>query len=38
MDCGCSGLKKTAKYACKKCGREEMRAVREGEVVKSCCR
>jgi hypothetical protein len=37
MDCGCSGPKKMAKYVCKKCGREETKEVKEGEVVKSCC-
>lgn len=35
--CGCSGPKKVAKYVCSKCGREEMKEVKEGEVVKSCC-
>jgi len=37
MGCGCSESKKMAKYVCKKCGKEEMREVKEGEVVKSCC-
>lgn len=35
--CGCSGPKKMSKYACSKCGKEEMREVKEGEAVKSCC-
>ncbi len=35
--CGCSGQNKVAKYVCSKCGREEMKEVKEGEVVKSCC-
>ena len=35
--CGCGDSKKTAKYVCSKCGKEEMREVKEGEVVKSCC-
>lgn len=35
--CGCSEPKKVAKYVCSKCGREEMKEVKEGEVVKSCC-
>ena len=37
MGCGCSGPKKMAKYVCKKCGKEETKEVKEGEVVKSCC-
>ena len=38
MSCGfCGPKKKTAKYVCKKCGKEETREVKEGEVVKSCC-
>ena len=40
MGCGSSGPcgpKKTEKYVCVKCGREEMREAKEGEVVKSCC-
>jgi len=37
MGCGCSGEKKSAKYICSKCGKEEIREVKEGEVVKSCC-
>ena len=38
MDCNCCGPKKNmAKYACKKCGKEETRELKEGEVVKSCC-
>lgn len=35
--CGCSGPKKKVKYVCSKCGKEEIREVKEGEVVKSCC-
>jgi len=34
MGCGCSGSKKMAQYVCKKCGKEETREVKEGEVVK----
>lgn len=37
MSCGSCGPKKTAKYVCKKCGKEEVREVKEGEEVKSCC-
>lgn len=37
MSCGSCAPKKMAKYVCKKCGKEEMREVKEGEVVKSCC-
>jgi len=37
MGCGCYEPKKTAKYVCSKCGKEEMREVKEGEEVKSCC-
>ena len=34
--CGCTP-KKTAKFVCKRCGKEEIKEVKEGEVVKSCC-
>ena len=38
MGCDCCGSKKNmAKYVCKKCGKEEEREVKDGEVVKSCC-
>jgi len=37
MGCGFCGPKKKAKYVCSKCGKEEIREVKEGEVVKSCC-
>ncbi len=38
MGCGsCGAESKTSKYVCVKCGREEMRETKEGEVVKSCC-
>ena len=38
MSCGsCGPKKKTAKYVCAKCGKEETREVKEGEEVKSCC-
>lgn len=37
MGCGDCGPKKMAKYVCKQCGKEEMKEVKEGEVVKSCC-
>jgi len=38
MECGSSGAKsKVSKYVCARCGKEEMRAAKEGEEVKSCC-
>lgn len=37
MGCGSCEPKKIAKYICAKCGKEEMREVKEGEEVKSCC-
>ncbi len=37
MGCGSCEPKKMAKYVCVKCGKEEEREVKEGEVVKSCC-
>lgn len=37
MGRGHCGPKKMVKYVCSKCGKEEMREVKEGEVVKSCC-
>lgn len=38
MGCGCGEPKSNmAKYVCAKCGKEETREVKEGEVVKSCC-
>lgn len=37
MGCGSCGPKKTEKYVCVKCGKEEMREAKEGEEVKSCC-
>ena len=37
MGCGCNEPKKKATYICSKCGREEVREAKEGEVVKSCC-
>jgi len=37
MGCGSCGPKKMAKYVCKACGKEEMKEVKEGEEVKSCC-
>lgn len=37
MGCGSCEPKKTAKYVCTKCGKEEMTEVKEGEEVKSCC-
>jgi hypothetical protein len=36
MGCG-SCEPKMAKYVCKACGKEEMREVKEGEEIKSCC-
>ena len=38
MNCDCCGSNKNmAKYVCKKCGKEEMREAKEGEIIKSCC-
>lgn len=38
MECGSCGPKKdTAKYVCVTCGKEEIREVKEGEEVRSCC-
>ncbi len=37
MACGHCEPKKMAKYVCSKCGKVEMKEVKEGEVVKSCC-
>lgn len=38
MGCGSCGEKpKVFKYVCSKCGKEEIRGVKEGEEVKSCC-
>ena len=38
MGCGFCGEKsKMSKYVCSKCGKEEIREVKEGEEVKSCC-
>jgi len=37
MGCGSCGPKKIVKLVCKKCGKEEIREVKEGEVLKSCC-
>jgi hypothetical protein len=36
MGCGCS-KPKIAKYVCVVCGKEEIRQIRQGETVKSCC-
>ena len=35
--CESSEPKKTAKYVCKACGKEEMKEVKECEQVQSCC-
>ena len=35
--CGPEEAKKTAKYVCKACGKEEVKEVKECEEVKSCC-
>lgn len=37
MGCGSCESKKMEKYVCTKCGKEEMREVKAGEEVKSCC-
>lgn len=37
MSCGHCEEKKKATYVCGKCGKEEVKEVREGEEVKSCC-
>ncbi len=37
MGCGSCEPKKKATYICTKCGKEEVREVKEGEQVKSCC-
>jgi len=37
MGCGHCEPKKKETYICTKCGKEEVREVKEGEVVKSCC-
>lgn len=39
MGCGSYGPKKKTKatYVCVACGKEEIREVKEGEEVKSCC-
>lgn len=38
MGCGHCEPKKTAKYVCVKCGKEETREeAKPGEEVKSCC-
>lgn len=38
MGCGSCGEKpKVFKYVCTKCGKEEIKEVKEGEVVRSCC-
>lgn len=39
MGCGNCGPKnkKKATYVCVACGKEEVREVKEGEEVKSCC-
>ncbi len=37
MGCGSCEPKKTAKYVCTACGKEEIKEVEEGEEVKSCC-
>jgi len=37
MSCGSCEPKKLVKVVCKKCGKEEMKEVKEGEVIKSCC-
>ena len=39
MGCGCGEPepKKTAKYVCTACGKEEIREASEGEEVRSCC-
>ena len=38
MGCGsCVPKKKKTTYVCVACGKEEVREVKEGEEVKSCC-
>lgn len=37
MGCGSCEPKRKVKYVCLKCGKEEIREVKEGEAVKSCC-
>jgi primosomal protein N' len=37
MGCGSCGPTKKAKYVCVKCGKEELREVKVGEEVRSCC-
>ncbi len=37
MGCGSCEPKKKATYVCVACGEEEIREVKEGEEVKSCC-
>ena len=34
---GCCDEPKKVKYVCKACGKEEIKEVKEGEEVKSCC-
>ena len=37
MGCGHCEPTKKAVYICSKCGKEEVKEVKEGERVKSCC-
>ena len=37
MGCGQCEPTKKATYICTKCGKEEVREAKAGEVVKSCC-
>lgn len=37
MSCGHCQSEKKVPYVCAKCGKEELREVKEGEAVKSCC-
>lgn len=38
MGCGsCEPKKKKEVYICKACGKEELKEVKEGEQVRSCC-
>ena len=37
MGCGSCEPKKMAKFVCTKCGKEEVKEIKEGQVVKSCC-
>ncbi len=37
MGCGGCEPRRMAKYVCKVCGKEEIREVRQGEGVKTCC-